>query len=169
MVGNLKAQPSILVTVDEVVTLCRKYGTSETADFCYEVAKEWNRRSHHPDSLFSQMCMLSCCFDAGRIQGIREERTTRRRTTPEARRWDSNETPAERERRSAAVRQRETLTGYAPISDVDSAAIIYNAARAADPSEPFEFLLGRIYSAGKMEGIAAERQRRRAAAAKQRR
>lgn len=166
MVGNLKSQPSILVTVDEVVTLCRKYGTSETADFCYEVAKEWNKRSHQPDSLFSQMCMLSCCFDAGRIQGIREERTTRRRSTPEARRWDSNETPAERERRSAAVRQRVDLTGYAPIHDVDSAAIVYNAARAADPSEPFEFLLGRIYSAGKMDGQRSERERRKKAKTK---
>ncbi len=80
MVGNLKSQPSILVTVDEVVTLCHKYGTSETANFCYGVAKEWNKRSHQPDSLFSQMCLLSCCFDAGRIQGIREERRKKAKT-----------------------------------------------------------------------------------------
>lgn len=166
MVGNLKQQPSILVTVDEVVTLSRKYGTTETADFCYEVAKEWKKRSRQSDSLFSMMCLLSCCFDAGRIQGIREERIARRRSTPEARRWDSNEAPAERERRSAAVRQRVDLTGYAPIHDVDSAAIVYNAARAADPNEPFEFLLGRIYSAGKMDGQRSERERRKKAKTK---
>lgn len=161
MLGNLTKQPSIMVTVDEVVTLCRKYGTTETADFCYQVAQEWNKRSHQPDSLFSLMCMCSCLFDAGRVQGKREERAARRSRTPEARRWDSNETPAERERRSAAVLQRVELTGYAPIHDVDSAAIVYNAARAADPKEPFEFLLGRIYSAGKMDGQRMERQRRK--------
>lgn len=77
MVGNLKRQPKIMVTIEEVVTLCKNHCTNETGYFCYEVATEWKRRNSQMDGLFSQIWMYSCLFEAGRIQGIREERRKR--------------------------------------------------------------------------------------------
>ena len=78
MVGNLKKQAGILVTIEEVVTLCKNHCTTGSGDFCYEAAKEWQRRYSQMDGLFSQIWMYSCLFEAGRIQGIREERRKHR-------------------------------------------------------------------------------------------
>lgn len=76
MVGNGKAQ--LLISPQEAITIARKYGTVDTIDIALELYKEWNSQTStdiwtgHRD--FSFMCMLSTIFDAGRIQGIREER-----------------------------------------------------------------------------------------------
>ena len=88
---------------------------------------------------------------------------------PEAQRIATNESPADRDSRITAAEAAAPKTKYAPVSDADSAAIVYNAARTADPGMPFTFLLGQVYAAGKIEATHAERERRRAAAAKQRR
>lgn len=85
---------------------------------------------------------------------------------PEAVRITTNESPADRESRSAAATENAARTKYAPITDVDSAAIVYNLLREADRTMPFTSLLGQVYAAGKMEATHAERERRKAAARK---
>ena len=76
MIGNGKAQ--LLISPQEAITIARKFGTVDTIDIALELCKEWNSQTStdiwtgHRD--FSFMCMLSAIFDAGRIQGIREER-----------------------------------------------------------------------------------------------
>lgn len=78
MVGNLKKQAGILVTIEEVVTLCKNHCTTDSGDFCYEAVTEWKQRYSQMNGLFSQIWMYSCLFEAGRIQGIREERRKHR-------------------------------------------------------------------------------------------
>ncbi len=74
------------------------------------------------------------------------------RTTPHA-----NLIPG-REDRPEAIAVRESasvladLVGFATFNDCDSATIIYEKAHKARPSMTFEFLLGSVFFAGKVQG-----------------
>ena len=71
----------------------------------------------------------------------------------------TNESPKDKAQRRADARALVELTAYTPITDVDTAAVIYETARAAYPTDPLVFLLGRVFFAGK---IAGKRERRKA-------
>ena len=154
--GTAKRREAAARLAVECIGKCRVYDT-DTAAVIYNAVRE--QRPTYPLEF-----ILGDVYCAGIERGREREQAAQRKRSkalPEARRISTNEPPADRERRAAAAAQDFTRTGYAPISDADTAAIIYRAARAADPKEPFEFLIGRIYSAGKMDGQRMERQRRK--------
>lgn len=80
MIGNLTRSIPELITPAEAVSLSLQYGTSQEALIVHDIAKEWDKRSetklkHHIDRYY---WLLATCYSAGRIQGIREERSRRK-------------------------------------------------------------------------------------------
>ena len=133
---------------------------------CATIVYNANKETHQPCRLNFRLRLFGMPVwrEAEREREAAQHKAQNRRskvTLPEAVRITTNESPAERERRSAAAAKNATRTQYAPITDADSAAIVYNAMREAHPDFPFSFLLGQVYAAGKMEATQAERERRR--------
>jgi len=163
--GTAKRRATAAKDAAAAIDQCGVYDT-DTAAVIYNTVRE--QRPTYPLEF-----ILGDIYCAGVRRGRERERAAQKRhskmTLPEAQRITTNESPADRDSRITAAEAATPKTKYAPISDADSAAIVYNAARAADPGMPFTFLLGQVYAAGKMEATHAERERRRAAAAKQRR
>lgn len=56
----------------EVVELCRSYGKMGTIDVVQEIINAWGKQ--YDDPQWNYYCMLSAIFEAGYIQGKREER-----------------------------------------------------------------------------------------------
>ena len=79
MIRNGKIQ--LKISPQETITLLRENGTVGTIDIVIKLCDEWHRQTSselRKDSKdFNFMCMLAALFDAGRIQGIREERQKR--------------------------------------------------------------------------------------------
>lgn len=68
-----------LITAQEAVKLSRRAGTIDSLELARNIAIEWKRTSDgNNDPIFNYLCMLGAIYDAGRIQGIREQRQTRR-------------------------------------------------------------------------------------------
>lgn len=68
-----------LIDVPEAVTLSMKYSTTGSAYTAKEIADEYERAcSEQHRGPHSIAWMYAAIFDAGRIQGIREERSRRR-------------------------------------------------------------------------------------------
>lgn len=76
MIG--KKRMRLLIDPQEVITTARKYGTVDTVDIAVQLRDEWNRQTNtalwNGERDFKTLCMLAAIFDAGRMQGIREER-----------------------------------------------------------------------------------------------
>lgn len=162
--GTAKRRATAAKDAAAAIHQCGVYDT-DTAAVIYNTVRE--QRPTYPLEF-----ILGDIYCAGIARGRERERSRikkQRSPLPEAQRITTNESPADRDSRITAAEAAAPKTKYAPISDADSAAIVYNAARAADPDMPFTFLLGQVYAAGKMEATHAERERRRASAAKQRR
>ena len=64
-----------LITAQEAVEISRRAGAIDSVNMARDIALEWKRTS---DGLrgraFDYWCMLASIYDAGRIQGIREQR-----------------------------------------------------------------------------------------------
>lgn len=157
--GTAKRREAAAQLAVECIEKCRVYDT-DTAATIYNTVRE--QRPGYPLEF-----ILGDIYCAGIERGRERERSAQRKKRsplPEAKRISTGESPAERERRIAAAAEYVKLIGYAPISVCDTAAAIYNAAKAADPADPFTILLGRIFFAGRIDGQRMERQRRKAAA-----
>lgn len=76
MIG--KKRMRLLIEPQEVIATARKYGTVDTVDIAVQLRDEWNRQTNtaiwNREMDFNKLCMLAAIFDAGRMQGIREER-----------------------------------------------------------------------------------------------
>lgn len=73
----LKRGAKILITPQEAVTLTDKYGTLKEWHYTQEVYEEWKKilaEDDIPAPEFRFFELLSACFNAGRICGIREQR-----------------------------------------------------------------------------------------------
>lgn len=80
MLGNPKKPVTILFNPQEVVALSHKYSTTESMYAAFDVWAAWVRDGHKKrEADWELRCMLSAIFDAGRLQGIREERARRRK------------------------------------------------------------------------------------------
>lgn len=75
----IKIQP--LISPQEVIAIARQHTAVSTIDIVEELCSEWNRQtiteSWEGNERFRFTCMLATLFNAGRIQGIREERQKR--------------------------------------------------------------------------------------------
>lgn len=85
MVGNCtKPQPALLVSAQEAVHLGKNYGTVDTLYIAQEIAEEYYKtleaeeQTGLRDHYYEFIMLCSILFDAGRLQGIREERAKRR-------------------------------------------------------------------------------------------
>ena len=68
-----------LVDPLEIVELFDRFGTAEAIADAAAIFYEWQERGKkNTDRLFDRLCLLGAIFEAGRIQGIREERSRRR-------------------------------------------------------------------------------------------
>ena len=74
MIGNTPA----LVTPEEVVRLALSYATARDVWIALDIANEWKKQASGKDGDFSLYWLYAAIFEAGRIQGIREERNRRR-------------------------------------------------------------------------------------------
>lgn len=76
----LGREKSIMVSPAEAVSLNERFGTMEEWYFSKEIFNEWKKTLNVSDIQepeFSFFKLLSACFNAGRINGIREERAKR--------------------------------------------------------------------------------------------
>ena len=79
MVGSLKSNPPQLVTPEEAVKLSLAFSGVDTAAIAMEIAKEYYRCTPDiKDGLFKLGFLYSTLYEAGRLQGIREERRRRK-------------------------------------------------------------------------------------------
>ena len=80
MIGNVKRNIPELITPAEAVSLTREYATSQEILAVIEIEREYRkhpeRNAKNPRDLY--MILLTTCYNAGRIQGIREERQRRK-------------------------------------------------------------------------------------------
>lgn len=77
MIG--KKQYPALITAEEAVRVGQAAGECESIHRVTEIYHEWKKSPQFPDSPgYDFWCMLAAMYDAGRIQGIREERSRRK-------------------------------------------------------------------------------------------
>lgn len=74
-----KREHERLVDPVQIVELFDRFGTSEAIADGAAIFYEWQEHGRKStDRLFDSLCILGAIFEAGRIQGIREERSRRR-------------------------------------------------------------------------------------------
>ena len=81
MLGNCRRPfPERLIDARTAVYLCRKYATVESVYRADEVVGEYILQHPEQNIMMTQDCrfMLATIYDAGRLQGIREERRKRK-------------------------------------------------------------------------------------------
>ena len=79
MIGSLKSCSPQLVTPEEAVKLSLKFSGVGTADIAMKIAEEYYRNTTDiKDGLFKLGFLYSTLYEAGRLQGIREERRRRK-------------------------------------------------------------------------------------------
>lgn len=79
MIGNAKRAFPELITPAEAVALSVKYGTAEAGARAIDIANEYQRQTEgERDRRFREYWTLAAIYDAGRMQGIREERARRK-------------------------------------------------------------------------------------------
>lgn len=80
MLGNPKKPVTILFDPEEAVTLCDMYSGSQSIRIAANVWKYWMEAGCKvEDDVQDTLLLLGTIFDAGRLQGIREERARRRK------------------------------------------------------------------------------------------
>lgn len=81
-----------LISPQETITLLRENGTVDTIDIAIKLCYEWRRQTsaelQKGSEDFNFACMLAALFDAGRIQGIREERQKRAHKAAQREAWN---------------------------------------------------------------------------------
>lgn len=84
MIGNFaKPFPARMVDPKNFVALYQRIATCESMYRAEEVANEWKvqiRSVPVDDPRFDYMSMLGAIYEAGRVQGIREERRRKKRS-----------------------------------------------------------------------------------------
>ena len=84
--GRKKPYPKQLITAEEITAIMERSADVEDIRRSREVAKAYKARETDKENIcltllwndFDFMCMLSNIYQAGRIQGIREERLKKR-------------------------------------------------------------------------------------------
>lgn len=73
---NARQAPAELITPQEITAIMERAGTVTDIDRALEVAAEYISRNGAPadNREWHYICMLSNIYQAGRIQGIREQR-----------------------------------------------------------------------------------------------
>ena len=77
MIGNPKVTHPDLISAAEAVALS-SFTTCESAYRAAAIADEFRKRSRERDPRSLMIWIYAAIFDAGRIQGIREERSRRK-------------------------------------------------------------------------------------------
>ena len=75
MIGNAKRAFPELITPAEAVALSVKYGTAEAGARAIDIANEYQRQT---EGERDRRDIAAAIYDAGRMQGIREERARRK-------------------------------------------------------------------------------------------
>lgn len=79
MIGNSKRTITPLITPAEAVKLSLMFSTCQTAYIADDIKEEFmSQTSGEMDGRFRLGWLLSTLYEAGRIQGIREERQRRK-------------------------------------------------------------------------------------------
>ena len=76
MIGDQRKEIHLLYTVDEILKL-DQYATTESvypANEIYEAVSSAKKRQGEGDSTWIYLCAVSAVYNAGRLQGMREER-----------------------------------------------------------------------------------------------
>ena len=74
-----KKEHERLVDPVQIVELFGRFGTSEAIADGAAIFYAWQERGgKSTDGLFDSLCLLGALYEAGRIQGIREERRRRK-------------------------------------------------------------------------------------------
>jgi len=78
MLGNPKKPVTILIDPQEVVTLANRYSTTQSMDTAADVWRAFFRSRPKSDpNEWDLLAAIAAIYDAGRVQGIREERRRR--------------------------------------------------------------------------------------------
>lgn len=73
-----KRDTDIMITPKEAATFAN-YATQRDLSYCYELYHEYLKKEpFKANDLFYTMCVFACMYNAGRIQGILEERKSRK-------------------------------------------------------------------------------------------
>lgn len=78
MIGR---ETNYMITPEEAVKLSNEFGTASEWYFAKDLYEEWKKHLTESDAKepeFSFFKLLSMCFNTGRINGIREERSLRK-------------------------------------------------------------------------------------------
>ncbi len=77
MLGKREAPD--MITAKEAVAISTKSGTIDEIYIAIEIIEEYERLNFAPnDKWYNMACMYATLFEAGRIQGVREERYRRK-------------------------------------------------------------------------------------------
>lgn len=80
MVGNMTRTPPQLVSPEEAVKLSLLYACTESGDRAIAIADEYMRQTAEENTgyRFKTYFLYATLYEAGRVQGIREERQRRK-------------------------------------------------------------------------------------------
>ena len=81
MIGDCRTRKrnySQPIDLERFLLLYRRHATIECMQRAEEIETAWRREDHTGDRLFAYYGMLGAIYEAGRIQGIRDERARRR-------------------------------------------------------------------------------------------
>lgn len=72
-----KRTPPTMINPVETVELCLQYGTIDSGSIAVEIANRYEERTPYTGR-YRLFCLLGTVYEAGRLQGIREERARRK-------------------------------------------------------------------------------------------
>lgn len=79
MIGNSKRPPAELISPQEAVALALKFATTQSAYIAEDIEREYMKQTSAEQSpRWRYGWLLATLYNAGRIQGIREERQRRK-------------------------------------------------------------------------------------------
>lgn len=84
MLGNpKKADPPELVGYEEACCLSKEFATAQEFTFCRGLIRHWTEKYYEAGdpshNYWQSLCLATTLYNAGRLQGIREERTRRKK------------------------------------------------------------------------------------------
>lgn len=83
MIGANSKQPPQLITPEEAVAISMRAGTTDEIYIAVAIAEEYERLNFAPnDKWYHIACLYATLYEAGRLQGIREERYRRKKALP---------------------------------------------------------------------------------------
>ena len=79
MMGDQRRSIELLASPEEVISIYRKHGTISSLHAAEAIWKAWRLHGRTTgDAVYDFDCLLGAIFEAGRVQGIREERFRRK-------------------------------------------------------------------------------------------